>query len=441
MGLRAIFILTIVAIGIYYTFRKPYFGLILFTLMTYIRPERLSYEQLRPFRLFLVVSICALLAYIFNKTEQETLENHSKVVFWLFALAILKLLSTPFAVVSMEWSFKYATDFLKIAIFCYLMTKMLTSEDKVKWFLVANLIGVAFIALWGFEQHFRGNVRLEKVAGGNYAESNAIGALFAQFAPIFLSLFFVIKKKYRYVSLVMVFILIADIIFTQSRAALLGVVIGLFSFWLLVPLRIKAALMIILVISMPWIKNAVVGTEGYVDRINRTIEEEHESGADRVPIWIAGLHMVKDHPIIGVGQQNFQFLSKQYCINLGLKHSFRRLGDAHNLFLLTAAETGIFGFIALIAAFIYHFADIRYLKKAWLTDVEYSHYKPILIGLQGGMLAFMVCSMFHSLSILENLYWFLVVPGLMKNIYVARKNQPAVDTGMVREEGPGIVYG
>jgi len=420
VGLRAFFILTMVVGGIIYAFKRPYFGLVLFAGMTYIRPERLSYGDLASFHLFLVVSLCGLLAYFLQKSRLPVIQDHSKVLYALLALALLQMFFSPFAAVNVSLSWEYAFIFFKIAIFCLLMTKLLTSEDKIKWFIIANLVGVVFIGLWGFEQHFRGNVRLEKIAGGNYNESNSVGALFAQFVPIFLSLVFIIKKKYRLLPLAIVGVLSADVIFTQSRAALLGLIVGLTVFWVVISIRLKVVTALIALSFFPLMKEAVFSTEGYEDRIESTVEGE-DRGADRISIWIAGIHILKDHPITGVGQQNFQYLAKEYCVKLGLEHDFKARGDAHNQYLLTAAETGILGILAYLLAFYFHFSDIHRLKKAWRSDDRYGHYVHLLRGIQAGTISFMVSMMFHTHPIEEHLYWFLMVPGLMLNVYEDQK--------------------
>ena len=376
MGLRALFILSISLGAMAYTLKKPYFGVVYFALITYIRPERLSYYQLAKFHIPLCVGICIIIAWLINYKNLSHIKNTSKVILCLWGLVFFEALSTFTAVYSKAISFYYTQVVFKIVLFCYLMTKLIDSKEKLTHFLIANLLGVAFIAIWGFEQHFRGNIRLEDVAGGNYAESNSIAALFAQFLPIFYSLIFIGTKKIKIIAGIMTIILGTDIIFTQSRAGALGGIIAMFAFFLKLPLKLKVMLVIAFFVFYPVFKTAILGTKGYQERIEILIkesktylktkeitEEHYRLSADRIPIWKAGIAMFKDHPLTGVGQQNFQYLSRDYCHKLGLKIGSWWRGDAHNTFLLTLCEGGIFAFLFFILAIFFYFKDTRDLKK------------------------------------------------------------------------------
>jgi len=416
MGLRALFILSISLGAMAYTLKKPYFGVVYFALITYIRPERLSYHQLAKFHIPLCVGICIIIAWLINYKNLSHIKNTSKVILCLWGLVFFEALSTFTAVYSKAISFHYTQVVFKIVLFCYLMTKLIDSKEKLTHFLIANLLGVAFIAIWGFEQHFRGNIRLEDVAGGNYAESNSIAALFAQFLPIFYSLIFIGTKKIKIIAGIMTIILGTDIIFTQSRAGALGGIIAMFAFLLKLPLRLKIALVIIFIMLYPIVEKAVLGTKGYTERIETTIKQKQVG--DRISIWKAGIEMFKDYPLTGVGQQNFQYLCKDYCDKLGLKISIKNMvKDAHNTFLLTLCEGGIFAFLFFMLAIFFYFKDTRDLKKIFSKDSNLKKYIPFVVALQSGMLGFLTCSMFHSYPINENFYWFLVIPGIIKNIY------------------------
>jgi len=422
MGLRALFILSISLGAMAYTLKKPYFGVVYFALITYIRPERLSYHQLAKFHIPLCVGICIIIAWLINYKNLSHIKNTSKVILCLWGLVFFEALSTFTAVYSKAISFYYTQVVFKIVLFCYLMTKLIDSKEKLTHFLIANLLGVAFIAIWGFEQHFRGNIRLEDVAGGNYAESNSIAALFAQFLPIFYSLIFIGTKKIKIVAGIMTIILGTDIIFTQSRAGALGGIIAMFAFFLKLPLRLKIVLVIIFLMLYPIVKKAVLGTKGYTERIETTIEQKQ--AGDRISIWKAGIEMFKDYPLTGVGQQNFRYLCKDYCDKLGLKISIKNMvKDAHNTFLLTLCEGGIFAFLFFMLAIFFYFKDTRDLKKIFSKDSNLKKYIPFVVALQSGMLGFLTCSMVHSYPINENFYWFLVIPGIIKNIYYKEKGQ------------------
>ncbi len=89
------------------------------------------------------------------------------------------------------------------------------------------------------------------------------------------------------------------------------------------------------------------------------------STAERLAHWIAGLHMVLDHPILGVGIGNYADAYPQYFITIFVDP----LGHAHNYYINIAAETGFIGLTAyvlfLFAMFVAGVTALRHINKKY----------------------------------------------------------------------------
>ena len=158
---------------------------------------------------------------------------------------------------------------------------------------------------------------------------------------------------------------------------------------------------------------AAINVTGYTERVS-VDSMEKEKYSERVVLWKAAWNIGIDHPLTGVGLQNFQFYSAQYITEeLGAERvSFSR-GDAHNTFLLILAEGGFIAFFLLLLMIFIFFRDIRLLRKAFKNNTEYTH---LLAGLEAGMVAFLFANMFHSMAYMESFYWFLFLPSILKSI-------------------------
>jgi O-antigen ligase len=91
---------------------------------------------------------------------------------------------------------------------------------------------------------------------------------------------------------------------------------------------------------------------GYLARLGALGQVgEIQAGVDpsirgRTAELTAAWEMFADHPLVGVGYGNYIVLYPEYARESGIDlRSTER--NAHNLFLATAAETGIAGLIAL----------------------------------------------------------------------------------------------
>ncbi|HEX5165030.1 MAG TPA: O-antigen ligase family protein, partial [Thermomicrobiales bacterium] len=92
--------------------------------------------------------------------------------------------------------------------------------------------------------------------------------------------------------------------------------------------------------------------------------EATDSSVDgRVAEMMAGLHMFMDHPILGVGTNNYQVHFQEYARPLGINRRADRA--AHSLYVEIAAETGIVGLLSFGALVVTLFVSLR---RVWTTN-------------------------------------------------------------------------
>ncbi len=421
MGNKAILYLLLVILSLPMILRNPINGLFVFVAMNYIRPETLSYHELAPFHLPMVVAVITLVAFLVHAKSRLKFSGYQNIIFFLFVLT--QLHSTLYAP-GPDLSFYYNTVMMKIWIFTFLMTRMIDTVKKFNWFLIINLIGISFLSVWGFEQHFRGNIRLEEVGGGNFTDSNTLAAAIVQFMPILAALSFKKTGKHKIILMIISLIMVAAVVFTESRAAYLGIIIA----GLILLLRFKKSFQLIAVSSLllGTFYFAAINTEGYLDRTSLD-SMQREKWSDRVHLWEAAWEVAKIRPLTGIGQQNFSFFSKDVIEQkIGAQAYFDYRGDAHNTFLLILAEGGFISFFFFLLMICLFFKDLWAVRKMLKSNTEFFY---LLSGMEAGMVAFLFTNWFHSMSIMENLYWFLFLPAILKSIILHQK----YDDNKIRE--------
>jgi hypothetical protein len=117
---------------------------------------------------------------------------------------------------------------------------------------------------------------------------------------------------------------------------------------------------------------------------------KEDAWINREQVWHGAIKMISDHPVSGLGQSMYAFSHYPYTrlgMPIGLLHVRPSLADqTHNLYLQTAAETGIPGTAALVAMLItFWIAGIRRLKR-----MERSDRRNMLLGSLGATFAFAV---------------------------------------------------
>lgn len=126
-----------------------------------------------------------------------------------------------------------------------------------------------------------------------------------------------------------------------------------------------------------------------------------EGEATRLELWRAGLRMVEDHPLTGIGTGNFKFVVTQYETQ---KNGLQKI--AHNTYVEVAAELGLPG-LALYLSILY-FA-LHYLGQArrmalerrdeWLASAA--------TGIQAGLVGCVVAIVFLSAEA-QKFIWLMI---------------------------------
>jgi O-antigen ligase len=154
----------------------------------------------------------------------------------------------------------------------------------------------------------------------------------------------------------------------------------------------------------------VVMAPGHYWTRTKTIVDygEERAAQSRLDLWKAGLQMFVDHPLTGVGQGNFLWISPRYTSN------YYRVwtGEgyvAHNIFIQLLAEGGIQALLVFLAFVAVTF---RGLSKA-RRYLFHSHRGRDLIELSQaveiGLIGFLISGIFLSSAHLDVFYWFLAM--------------------------------
>lgn len=177
--------------------------------------------------------------------------------------------------------------------------------------------------------------------GDSYLSSNLAGVFYAMFVPVFAGLALLQRSSLviRILSVLALLLVIGAVVFTYSRTAYAIALVAL----VLVAWRRGAVmlgvLMLVALMLVPLLP------EGASQRVQSTqVVDEHgmvvldESTASRPEIWAGALAMWKRSPM-GVGHNRFPDEIGRYSDHVGM--------DAHNFFVLTLAESGVIGLLAL----------------------------------------------------------------------------------------------
>lgn len=293
---------------------------------------------------------------------------------------------------------------------------VLTSEKLWARFFIVSLATAALISLYAFAQLAglvgiaQGGVRIDATLG------NAIYMAAYMLFSAFIALFMLAKSPqtgarvlYGGLALVFMFLLVQ----TATRGTIIGLVGGLLTAGLYgaffsrdnrtarrVALGVVALLLVVSGLFYA-VRNSAFVQQSPI--LNRVASISPEAGRTRVTIWSIALEGVKERPILGWGQSNFDYVfDAHYQSSLYAQEPW--FDRVHNIVLDWLIAGGIVGFLAYLAIWIAVWYALRHRSRVapygeCFSVVE----RAVLFGLLVGY-------GLHNMFVFDNLisYFFFV---------------------------------
>ena len=317
---------------------------------------------------------------------------------------------------------------------------VLNTEKLWNWFWNTSVIVSAIIGIYGILQLVgkitinQGGARLDATFGN--ASYLAIYMLFHVFITAFLLVRWrgLSMMKYFYGAAIILQLII--LYFTATRGALLGLVGGVLLATLLISIFEKdkkyirkisigiLAFTILLVGIFVVIKDANFVQKSPV--LNRISSISLEEGATRFKIWNMALQGVKERPILGWGQENFNLVFNKYY-NPSLFGQEPWFDRVHNIFFDWLIAGGILGFLAYFSIPV---LMLYYLWRRLEVDLSVTE-KSIFTGLLAGYF-------FHNMFVFDNIMSYILFFSIAAYIYAhstMRNNNVSSDMSVESSNG------
>jgi O-Antigen ligase len=328
------------------------------------------------------------------------------------------------------------------ALFVYVAARVRTRRE-VAWivgalFLLAAVQCAVVIAQWKFGGHLGLSLLGEDEAlytrvtdsatilrpSGTAIHPNILAAAMGPIGLLALSLALNLRPlRIRLACLLACAAAIFPLVLSQTRAAILGAAVGALvliaaALWTR-RLQWRVVFFTLLAAAGPvWYFWPQIGAKIWDNLLTSHFSLEVDS---RFQLnWLA-LDMIRAHPFIGVGLNNFMAVFENYNPYGVLYPGF----PVHNLFLLVFAETGVIGFLALVVTFVALF--VQAVRLALVRD---SFLSALGAGLVAALLFFVVeeqLSFSLRTDIPASVFWLLagLVPA---GLAIARRSSAGVAT-------------
>lgn len=234
------------------------------------------------------------------------------------------------------------------------------------------------------------------------------------------------KKRIYFLVVTSLFLFV--IILTGSRGGFVGLCVSMLYCWL----KTKRKILTALIMGLLAVIAVLVAPSSYWDEV-RSIAEQGASkgtGAERMYTWGVGWHMFLDNPVMGVGQGNFPYVFRKYEVDAGHGeegyHGRSVAGRAaHSIYFTMLPELGIVGTVIILIMVFHMFKDLKTIKsrsgdtgprKNRRPDPLSSRNYALALGLEGGLISFLVSGAFLSVLYYPNVWVLMGFIASLKTI-------------------------
>ncbi len=263
--------------------------------------------------------------------------------------------------------------------------------------------------------------------GGISDHPNSLAAFFNYYMFLPLGFFLMNMRRFIYWGLWIPFLIqFRGIMVTFSRGGYIAFAAGLYA---IIFIRSRFLFLVLLFATVIAFLNPILLPPGIRYRLGQTFEKQvsyvdtadkledslESSAKTRVEVWKGALEMIKENPLFGVGY-GFFFSRIQYY------WSERRPIDAHNTYLIIAAEMGIPTLLAFLWIVLLAFFNTWALYRT--THDPFS--KAVALGFIGGLVGLMAANMFGSrLDSQEVSSYFWILAALIMRLRVLESKEQA----------------
>lgn len=389
-----------------------YVGLYLFTVVLYARPSEFYPSPLTA-SIALIIGILTLAAFVPSQLSLEgSLTAPLREVNLILLLGLMGLLSIPLAMSSSDAWNEFSGTFIRCIVIFIVMVNVVRTKARLKGLLWLAIMVSVWLSVEAINDYRLGLATVEgyRVGGrgvGIFGNSNDMALHLVTIVPIAIALMFGSRSTPRRLLYgACAALMMAAIVLSYSRGAFIGLVVILM--FLAMKIGRRNRLGIVLAILLIGIGFLLFAPGNYAGRLLSilipSLDPVGSANARRAELF-RSVYVALRHPVLGIGMGNY-----------GPQMSYRGL-VTHNSYTQVAAEMGI-GALVLYTMFIVSpLRKVGQIVRETFEERNHSHFYYLSLGIQAGLLGYMVSSFF--LSVAYNWYVFYLVgyAVCMRRIY------------------------
>jgi O-antigen ligase len=316
----------------------------------------------------------------------------------LLLLLAQMTLSIPFALAWRGLAFWTVVNFSKGVVVALLIGLLVDTLPQMRTLLFVQAASVSFMAISSLAVHHTNSGRLIGAAGGIFENSNDLAINVAVNIPLCFAFLLRARGGRKALWIIPLIAMFGVVMLTYSRSGFLSLmvagIVGLWEFGVKgrrYHLILIAALALVMMMAFAPANYSIRLKSIFVGRIAGSID--HGSEEARKDLLITSLHLMAQHPLLGIGPGNFPVFTGEWLV-------------AHNTYSEMGAEVGVPALVLFLLVLGAGFRNLFVAQRSALfkTNIEF---RILTGGLMASLAAYMLGAFFADTA--YNLFPYFLV--------------------------------
>jgi len=346
--MRDVVLLLWFAISMPIAFFRPFYGIVVFTLLAFNRTQDRCWGVARDRGLSQRIALVTIVGFVLNhKGKYFISDKRNWLMIALFAWVGLSVYTAYYPSAAIT---KYP-EMGKVILIASLTASLLISQRRFRILMMVTALSLGFYGI----KNALNMTTVNRGPGGLLQDNNDFSSALVMALPMLYYLG--IDEKRTRTKLFFFFATLCTVVtvtLTDSRGGFLAMATVFFALVMMSKKKLLAFSSIPFVIAAFFL----FAPQRYLDRLSTISDTQEASSKGRLVAWANGLRMIQDRPLTGVGYRNFVFVYHFYSID---KTEQRRV--AHNSYVQISAESGLPALFIFVSLFLYTLYRLRAVRK------------------------------------------------------------------------------
>lgn len=408
---------------------RPYIGLLVWSWLGYMNPNRLTFGFAYSFPWVQLVAIVTMVGIVFSGDRKRIPISTVSVLLFLFIA--WAGVTTIFAVES-AFALQKFMEFLKIMVMVFVTLMLVSSRQRMHWLIWMIVLSLGFYGVKGglFTVLHGGHYHVMGPRASFIADNNALALALSMILPLMRYLQLRSSKKWMRVGLAAAMLLTGvAILGTYSRGGLVALVIVAGALFLKSRRRMAMVLAVVVVGFVAWHFMPAKWTER-MDTLHHAATVN--SAQTRIESWEFAANVAFHRPLRGGG---FEIYRSDYMWQNYAPPGARQRA-IHSIYFRVLGEQGFVGLALFLALLYASWRKCRQVRKQARDNEELTWAFDLASMLQVSLVAFMVAGAFLPMPYFDLTYQLMAVAGLLggqvMETIMSRSDaaEPSADAGL-----------